>query len=108
MIVVKVSVKKRLHTNPHKLFSSVSAPVCSVSHFWRMDLSSSYSDLSLQTLPPFLALHPTTYLNTIYAYETSLLHASSEKPYDILLWFCTGCVSGGILPPTPSISKLLP
>lgn len=52
-----------------------------------MDLSSSYSDLSLKSLPP------TTYLNAVYTYETSLFCASSKEPYDILLWLCTGTSS---------------
>lgn len=98
MIVVK-GVKKRLHTNPYKLFTSVFAPVFHVSHFWWMDLSSSYSDLSLRTLLP------TTYLNTVYAYETSLLTVSSKKPYDILLWLCTGCLFLPLSKPPPWVGQ---
>lgn len=99
MIVGKVGIKKRLYTNPYKLFTSVSATVFHVSCFWWMDLSSSYSDLSLKSLPP------TTYLNTVYAYETSLFCASSKEPYDILLWLCTGYLFPSLSKPPPWVGQ---
>lgn len=105
MIMVKGSVRKGLPTNPHKLLANVPPPALHVSHFWWMDLWSSYSDLSLQSLSSFLGLCPTIYLNTVYAYETSLFSASSKKPCNILLGLYTSCIPSGMLPPTPFVSK---